>query len=92
LKLRRNLGVASALPLALLAAVELYARNFDGWGAWAAAPLFLAPFFLSLAVGGVGVSRIFAEHRAGCVQASTVVSTGIALLPLAWLLVRRHFV
>jgi hypothetical protein len=92
--LRSNDGLAITfwLPLASLVAVETYARNFEGWGAWATGPLFLAPLFLSLAIGGGGVFRCLWELRAGRFQISTAVFTGVAALPVAWLLVRRHFV
>jgi hypothetical protein len=87
----RSLAATFWLPAASLAGVEVYARGFDGWGAWAAAPLFLLPFLLSLAVGAAGLIQCFSEKRAGELRASTVVYTVIAILPIAWLLMRRHF-
>jgi hypothetical protein len=80
------------LPAACLVGVELYVRGYDGWGAMASAPLFLLPFALSLAITGAGALRGFLEQRAGALRKSTLVCTGIAALPIAWLLVRRHFV
>jgi hypothetical protein len=54
--------------------------------------LFLVPFLLSLAISGAGAFRCISELRAGRLRVSTAVFTGIAALPVAWLLVRRHFV
>lgn len=78
------------LPAASLVAIELYARGFDGWGAWATAPLFLLPLVLSLAIAAAGARDAFLEVRAGRPRASTLVFTAVAASPLAWLMVRRH--
>jgi hypothetical protein len=86
------LGRIFWLPLACLVAIELYARNFDGWGAWATAPLFLLPFGLSLAIAGAGAHQAFSELRSSAARSSTFLFTAVAAAPIAWLLVRRHFV
>lgn len=47
-------------PPALYAAAFFLVQQYDGWGQWAAAPLLLPPFFLSLGWivwGGVIVVR-----------------------------------
>ena len=80
------------IPLACLVAVELYASNFDGWGAWATAPLFLLPAALGLAFGIAGVARSVGEWRLGALRGATLAATALALLPFAWLFVRRYFV
>lgn len=92
--MRSNAGLAITfwLPPASLLAVEIYAGNYDGWGAWATAPLFLVPFLLSFSIGGAGALRCISELRAGCLQVSTAVFTGVAAFPVAWLLLRGHFV
>jgi hypothetical protein len=87
-----SLGVMAWIPLASLVAVEAYARTFDGWGAWATAPLFLIPLVLGAVIGGVGVVKTLLDLRAGVLDRSTVASTILALSPVAWLLVRRHLV
>lgn len=94
LKLTRRSGreLTFWLPLASLVAVEIYARSFEGWGAWSTAPLFLAPFVLSLVIGGAGLVRFASELRARRLRVSTAMLTVAALLPIAWLLVRRHVV
>ena len=80
------------IPLACLVAVELYARSFDGWGAWATAPLFLLPFVLSLAIAAGGTYQAVSELRSGAARSSTLLFSAIAAAPIAWLMVRRHFV
>ncbi len=80
------------LPAACLVAVELYARNFDGWGAWATAPLFLLPMVLSLAIAAAGARDVFSELRSGGPRSATLILTTVAVSPFAWLMVRRYFV
>jgi len=77
------------MPVAGLAAVEIYVRHFDGWGAWAAAPLFLLPLLSSLAIAGAGAIQCLVEARAGTLRPATAACTGVAALPIVWLLVRR---
>jgi hypothetical protein len=76
----------------LLIAVEVYASNFDGWGAWATAPLFLVPLVLSLGIAAAGVLQCVREFRAGFLRGSSVLLTLVAAAPFLWLLVRRHLV
>ena len=80
------------MPLASLLATEAYVSNFDGMGAWAAAPLFLLPLFLSLVLAGAGVAQYIFEWRRGAARTSTMVFTFVAALPVLWLLVRRFVV
>lgn len=80
------------VPAACLVAIEIYAANFDGWGAWATAPLFLLPLVLSLVIAGAGVVQCVLELRHGSLRRSSVVFTLVAALPFFWLLVRRHVV
>jgi hypothetical protein len=80
------------VPAACLVTIEVYAANFDGWGAWATAPLFLVPFVFSLAIAGAGAVQCILEARARSTRRSSIVFTLLAGLPLLWLLVRRHLV
>ena len=80
------------LPAACLVAVEFYARGFDGWGAWATAPLFLLPLIASVVITAAGAYDTFREVRSRRLRTSTLVFTAIAVSPLVWLLVRRQFV
>jgi hypothetical protein len=79
------------LPLAALFGVELYVSNFDGWGAWASAPLLLVPGLMSFTLVLMGGIEIFAAIRAGVSPASALFFTFIASLPICWLGVRRFF-
>jgi hypothetical protein len=42
-------------------------------------------------IAGTGAIRCFVELRAGSLRSSTAAFTGVAALPLLWLLVRRLF-
>ena len=80
------------IPLASLLATEAYVSNFDGMGAWAAAPLFLVPVFLSLVIAGGGIVQCVLEARRASSRLSSLVFTLVAAAPLLWLLVRRFVV
>ena len=80
------------IPVASLLATEAYVSNFDGMGAWAAAPLFLVPIFLSLVIGAAGLLQLAIEWRAGASRRSTALLAIVALTPLFWVFVRRFFV
>lgn len=88
----RHLALSFWLPAASLVAVELYAATFEGWGAWATAPLFLVPLALSLVIAGAGAMQCVRELRAGSIRSSSVIFTLLAAFPLIWLLVRRHII
>jgi hypothetical protein len=76
------------IPAASFAGISLYAARFDGWGAWATAPLFLLPVILSAALVLVAPFELRAEHRAGGVRQRTWVALGLAALPLLWIVWR----
>lgn len=46
------------MPAALWVATLLYIRPYDGWGAWAAAPLLLPSILLSAGWGAVGLTLL----------------------------------
>lgn len=77
------------LPLASLLGVELYIRNFDGWGAWAAAPLLLFPGLVSLPIAILGLFDCVAAARRGAPISPALLCTLIAALPIFWIGVRR---
>ena len=77
------------LPVGVLVATELYVDGYDGWGAWAAAPLLLIPAFVSLPVVVSSFARLLRERRAGETGLATAGWTVVAGLPLLWLAVRR---
>ncbi|MEE9207350.1 MAG: hypothetical protein V3U67_03070 [Gemmatimonadota bacterium] len=80
------------LPLISLLAVEIYVSGFDGWGAWASAPLLLVPGFISLAIVIPGIFDVVGEIRTGRPIVATFLYTVVAALPILWLGVRRFFV
>ena len=55
----------SWIPLALFVATWVYIRQYDGWGAWAAAPLIIPSLALSLGFGLYGVWLYREAQRAG---------------------------
>ena len=86
-----NLRWLCWLPLVTLAATELYVSQFDGWSAWAAAPVLVVPGIVSLVVVLIGLYDCRVAHRSGRLGPAGPVYTVIAGLPLVWLLVRRFF-
>lgn len=79
------------LPLISLLGIELYVRNFDGWGAWASAPLLLVPAIVSLPIVILGLLKCIAAMRARAPLFATVFFTFVSAVPIAWLGVRRFF-
>ncbi len=65
--------------------------NFDGWGAWAAAPLLLIPALISFVVVIPALFDCVSDKRAGELRITTCAYTVIAGVPLLWLTVRRFF-
>jgi hypothetical protein len=90
-RLARALRWLCWLPLACLVGIELYVRNFDGWGAWAAAPLLLVPAVVSLPIAVLGVVGCVAATRARAAVFVPLFSTLVSALPILWLAVRRFF-
>jgi hypothetical protein len=88
----RGLARSFWIPATCLVAIEVYASNFDGWGAWATAPLFLVPLILSVAIAGSGGIQCVLEFRAKSARLSSIAFTLLAAVPLFWILVRRHIV
>lgn len=90
---RRVFIRASWVPLALWVGTLLYLRRLEGWGAWAAAPLLLPSFALSLWWGCLGVvllgRAVLRDRRADFpVLAATLVSGAAALYYILRYLVR----
>ena len=71
----RGLARSFWIPVASLVAIEVYASGFDGWGAWAMAPLFLVPLVLSLVIAGPGVIQCVLELRERSSRLSSMVFT-----------------
>ena len=77
------------LPVVSMFVMEMYVRNFDGWGAWASAPLLLVPAVVSLVIVILGLVEMVIAIRAGRLNLATLLLTLIAGLPILWLGVRR---
>jgi hypothetical protein len=69
----------------------LYARNvvdrYDGWGAWAAAPLLLLPVAVSALFVGVGLLAL-SRPGTGRPVAWDWIAIGVSALPLLWIALR----
>jgi len=76
------------LPLGLLVGVQLYAQQFDDWGRWATAPLFLGPVVLSVVWSAMGIVICRREAREGQPLAATATATLAAAIPVFWFVAR----
>ena len=69
----------------------LYARSvverYDGWGAWAAAPLLLLPVALSALFVGIGLLMI-SRPGTGRPAGWDWIAIGVSSLPLLWIALR----
>jgi hypothetical protein len=72
-------------------AAWIYARSvvdrYDGWGAWAAAPLLLLPVAVSALFVGVGLFLV-GRRDAGRPSSWDWIAIGASSLPLLWIAVR----
>lgn len=74
-------------PATWLLSME-YIRSYDGWGAWAAAPLLLPPVVLSVGLGLAGFIAVIAEFRhTGRVDGPLVAASALAASVIVYLLV-----
>jgi len=61
----RSLIIGSSWgPLALWLLAGYVTRDYDGWGAWAAAPMFLPAVLLSIGLGCAGVVVVLSDAYA----------------------------
>jgi hypothetical protein len=84
----RTFFIIAWLPLALLLGLQFYARQFEGWGRWAVAPLFLAPLILSVILVAIGISVCRREAREGRSVALPASATLASAIPALWFLAR----
>jgi hypothetical protein len=63
--MRRLLLFGSWVPVALWAASLIYVRQYEGWGAWAAAPLLLPSLALSAAWAAAGLLLLAGDAVGG---------------------------
>jgi len=78
-------------PIAVWIATEIFTRGFEGWGRWAAAPMFLIPMVLSAALIPVGLRLCRDQHRAEGPVRPTAVATLIAAAAALWFLARALY-
>jgi hypothetical protein len=79
-------------PLAALFAVELYIKKFDGWGAWASAPLLLVPAILGIPIGLSFLLYAIQAYRGTRTVSRHIWQMILAISPLGWLMVRRFLI
>ena len=79
---------ASWIPLVTFVAAQRYIDQFEGWGAWAAAPILLGPVFVSAAYVLAGVLVLRAERDLGRVRPTTYAALALSSAPCLWLLWR----
>ena len=78
----------SWVPLASLVILLRYLKQFDGWGAWGAAPLFLPVIGLSAGMGLGGLGLCFRQWRRGHHDLVLLVATLLAGSVAAYYVVR----
>ena len=75
------------VPVAAWIWARLEVDRYDGWGAWAAAPMLLAPVALSALLVGLGLILV-SRPGEGRRPATVWVAIGVAGLPLLWIALR----
>jgi len=91
-RLHRVYVVLSPLPVALLLAVDRHVSGLEGMGQWAAAPMFLAPVFLSFLAAVFGSALAVRSRRARTRAGALIAATVVAGLPALWFLYRLFLV
>jgi hypothetical protein len=87
---RRTFVRSCWVPAALWVATLLYIRPYDGWGAWAAAPLLLPSVLLSAAWGLLGISLLGrAVTRRQPVDLAVLAATAVGSAPVLYYTLRH---
>ena len=81
----------SWVPLAIFVATSIYVRQFDGWGAWAAAPLLLLPLAVSFGFGIYGIAVCWRARKADELTWGLGLATLFALGPILVVVVGNVF-
>lgn len=76
--LSRSFAFIAWIPPALWMAGRVYVASFDGWGAWAAAPILLVPLVVSFILGIVVTGGYLALQRS---EKQSLRSIGVLILP-----------
>ena len=75
------------MPLLALIGTYIYISQFDGWGAWAAAPMLLIPITFSMVIGSYGLFLLYSRNRLGKPLFKLTFNTLLAGSPLLWFLI-----
>jgi hypothetical protein len=75
------------VPAALWILARARVDGYDGWGAWAAAPLLLLPVAVSFLFAGTGFLLVSRPSR-GRRHGGDWIAIGVAALPLLWIALR----
>jgi hypothetical protein len=75
------------VPAALWIWARAVAGRYDGWGAWAAAPLLLVPVAVSFLFVGTGFLLVGRPVRGGRHRGDWI-AIGVAALPVLWIALR----
>ena len=78
----------SWVPVATFAGTWVYVERYDGWGAWAAAPLLLLPIGLSAIMAAVGLAFCLRALKQDGIDRLTTLAALLAALPVIWFAVR----
>lgn len=76
------------VPIALLIGLHFYVRQYEGWGRWASAGLFLVPVLASAILTVIGIAVCRQEARAGRSLMVVASATFAAAIPALWFLAR----
>ena len=83
----RAFWLLSWIPAATWVGMRAYVGQYDGWGAWAAAPLLLVPVAVSAVFVGIGLV-LAASSATGRPVRGDWIAIGVAALPLMWIALR----
>jgi ABC-type spermidine/putrescine transport system permease subunit II len=75
------------MPPLVLIATFIYISQFDGWGAWAAAPMLLIPIIFSAVIGSYGLLLLYSRNRLGEPLFKLTLNTLLAGSPVLWFLI-----
>lgn len=77
-KIRKIYCILSPLPLALFGLISIYVNQFEGWGAWAAAPMLVPPIILSFMMGLWGIHLTWQAKRQDVPEGKLMFATLLA--------------
>lgn len=73
------------MPAVGFVAMQRYVDRYEGWGAWAAAPMLLVPVAISLVFVLIGLGVLQSEWKADAIRRSTSAALLVAAVPLLWI-------